>query len=116
MSHTTPALSIQLQVLCRAPLVRVRCSEEREDGMALDSLPPTAFAGGAERRALFAELQSWLGNRFSQAPAVREQHGHTLTWIENQPPEAVAFPHNQEEVVRIVKVCLEKRVPIIAFG
>lgn len=84
--------------------------------MALDSLPPAAFGGQAERKALFGELQSWLGNRFSQAPAVREQHGHTLTWIENQPPEAVAFPHNQEEVVRIVKLCLEKRVPIIAFG
>ncbi|MGO9362045.1 MAG: FAD-binding oxidoreductase [Rhodomicrobium sp.] len=77
---------------------------------------PPAFAGAQERSSLFAELQGWLGNRFSQAPALREQHGHTLTWIENQPPEAVAFPHSADEVVRIVKLCAEKRVPIIAFG
>ncbi len=84
--------------------------------MALDTLPPSAYATPEERTAVFAELQGWLGNRFSQAPALREQHGHTLTWIENQPPEAVAFPDSTEEVVRIVRVCAEKRVPIIAFG
>lgn len=84
--------------------------------MALDSLPPAGYGSQAERNALFRELHGWLGNRFSQAQALREQHGHTLTWIENQPPEAVAFPDSEEDVVRIVKLCLEKRVPIIAFG
>jgi D-lactate dehydrogenase (cytochrome) len=84
--------------------------------LALDSLPPAAFAAPQDRDQLFAELQRWLGNRFSQAHALREQHGHTLTWIENQPPEAVAFPHSVDEVVRIVTLCGQKRVPIIAFG
>jgi len=84
--------------------------------MALDSVPPSAYASPEDRGALFENLQSWLGNRFSQAPALREQHGHTLTWIENQPPEAVAFPHSTDEVVRIVKLCAAKRVPIVAFG
>ena len=28
----------------------------------------------------------------------------------------MAFPHSADEVVRIVKLCAEKRVPIIAFG
>lgn len=84
--------------------------------MALDGVPSQAFAEPKERGVVFAELKSWLGNRFSQAPALREQHGHTLTWIENQPPEAVAFPHATDEVVRIVKLCAEKRIPIIAFG
>jgi D-lactate dehydrogenase (cytochrome) len=79
-------------------------------------MPPPVFAIREIRESLFAELQSWLGNRFSRAPALREQHGHTLTWIENQPPEAVAFPHSTDEVVRIVKLCAEKRVPIVAFG
>jgi len=84
--------------------------------MALDSLSAAAFASPKDREAVFAALEDWLGNRFSQAPAQCEQHGHTLTWIENQPPEAVAFPHSADEVVRIVKLCAEKRVPIIAFG
>lgn len=78
--------------------------------------PPTAYASEEDRRRLFGELQDWLGNRFSQAPALREQHGHTLTWIENQPPEAVAFPRSTGEAVRIVKLCAEKRVPIVPFG
>jgi FAD/FMN-containing dehydrogenase len=84
--------------------------------LTLESLSPWAFAAPEDRKAVFAALEDWLGNRFSQAPAQREQHGHTLTWIENQPPEAVAFPHSADEVVRIVKLCAEKRVPIIAFG
>src|SRR5215475_3509405 len=84
--------------------------------MPLDSAPPPAYASPEDRSALFEDLKRWLGNRFSQAPALREQQGHTLTWIENQPPEAVAFPHCTEEVVRIVKHCAAKRVPIIAFG
>ncbi len=84
--------------------------------MALDSVPTPSFASAGERNSLFETLQAWLGNRFSRAPSLREQHGHTLTWIENQPPEAVAFPHTADEVVRIVKLCAEKRVPIVAFG
>ncbi len=75
-----------------------------------------AFADHSARASVFALLHDWLGNRFSQAGALREQHGHTLTWIENQPPEAVAFPNSAEEVQRIVKLCSEKRVPLIAFG
>jgi D-lactate dehydrogenase (cytochrome) len=39
-----------------------------------------------------------------------------LTWIENQPPEAVVFPHTTDEVVRIVNLCAHARVPIVAFG
>src|SRR5271165_4469534 len=84
--------------------------------MATGSAPSVAYASPGERSALFAELQGWLGNRFSQAQALREQHGHTLTWIENEPPEAVAFPQSTEETVRLVKACAERRVPIIAFG
>ncbi|MGO9173288.1 MAG: FAD-binding oxidoreductase [Rhodomicrobium sp.] len=84
--------------------------------MVQGSFPPPAFASAQDRSALYADLASWLGNRFSQAPALREQHGHTLTWIENQPPDAVAFPQSTDEVVRIVKLCAQMRVPIVAFG
>ncbi len=77
---------------------------------------PPVFASSEERTALFGQLAGWLGKRFSQSQALREQHGHTLTWIENEPPEAVAFPQSADEVVRIIKLCAEKRVPVIAFG
>jgi D-lactate dehydrogenase (cytochrome) len=48
--------------------------------------------------------------------AVRQQHGHTLTWIPNQPPDAVVFPQSTEEVSAIVKLCAAHGVPVIAFG
>jgi D-lactate dehydrogenase (cytochrome) len=99
-----------------APFVYAGRAAIQEQTMALDSSPTPAFAGPQERQALFAHLQAWLGNRFSQAQAVREQHGHTLTWLENQPPEAVAFPQSADEVVEIVKRCNEARIPLIAFG
>ncbi len=35
------------------------------------------------------ELQRRFGNRAVASLAVREQHGHTTTWIANQPPDAV---------------------------
>jgi D-lactate dehydrogenase (cytochrome) len=79
-------------------------------------VPSGPYASQEARSALYSDMQQWLGNRFSQSPALREQHGHTLTWIENEPPEAVAFPQSTGEVVRIVKMCAEKRVPIVAFG
>jgi D-lactate dehydrogenase (cytochrome) len=84
--------------------------------MDLDTPSPSQYASPEVRGAVYAEVQGWFGNRFSQAPALLEQHGHTLTWIENQPPEAIAFPHTIDEVVRVVKLCAEKRVPIVAFG
>ena len=48
--------------------------------------------------------------------AVREQHGNTITWIENQPPDAVVFPQSTEDVQEIVRICAAHRVPVIPFG
>ncbi len=61
-------------------------------------------------------LQQRLGERFQTGAAVREQHGHTTTWLTNQPPDGVAFAENAEEVADIVRICAEHRVPVIAFG
>lgn len=47
---------------------------------------------------------------------VRRQHGHTLTYVPNQPPDAVVFAQTTEEVREIVTLCAEHRVPIIPFG
>jgi D-lactate dehydrogenase (cytochrome) len=66
--------------------------------------------------AVIASLAAMLGNRLVTSQAVREQHGNTLTWIGNQPPDAVVFPHTTEDVQQIVRLCAAHRVPVIAFG
>ena len=64
-------------------------------------LPPSPDAVAAVTQALAARF----GNRLVTSLAVRQQHGHTLTWIPNQPPDAVVFPQSTEEVSEIVKLC-----------
>jgi D-lactate dehydrogenase (cytochrome) len=66
--------------------------------------------------AAVAELTAAFGNRVVTSQAVREQHGHTTTWIQNQPPDAVVFPQNAQEVQQIVRICAKHRAPVIPFG
>jgi D-lactate dehydrogenase (cytochrome) len=63
-----------------------------------------------------AALTMAFGNRIVTSQAVREQHGNTLTWLPNQPPDAVAFPQTTADVQEIVRLCAMHRVPVIAFG
>ncbi|WP_375457819.1 FAD-binding oxidoreductase [uncultured Enterovirga sp.] len=56
------------------------------------------------------------GNRVVTSRAVREQHGHTTTWLPNQPPDLVVLPQTTEEVAEIVRLCAAERVPVIPFG
>lgn len=62
------------------------------------------------------ELTAAFGNRLVTSNAVREQHGNTLTWIANQPPDAVVFPQNSGDVQQIVRICAKHRVPVIPYG
>ncbi|MGD0418716.1 MAG: FAD-linked oxidase C-terminal domain-containing protein [Xanthobacteraceae bacterium] len=66
--------------------------------------------------AVIAALAAAFGNRLVTSQAVREQHGNTLTWIGNQPPDAVVFPQATEDVQQIVRLCVAEGVPVIAFG
>lgn len=61
-------------------------------------------------------LKQQFGERFQTGEAMREQHGHTTTWIENQMPDGVVFAQSTAEVSQIVKICAAHHVPIIAFG
>jgi D-lactate dehydrogenase (cytochrome) len=65
---------------------------------------------------VIAALAARYGNRLSTSQALREQHGHTTTWVGNQPPDAVVFPQSTEEVQEVVRLCASHRVPVIAFG
>src|SRR5271165_262650 len=66
--------------------------------------------------ALNADLAARFGNSFTASEAIRRQHGHTLTWLENQPPDAVVFAETRDDVVDLVKLCAKHDAPIIPFG
>ncbi len=63
-----------------------------------------------------AALTAAFGNRVVTSQAVREQHGNTVTWIPNQPPDAVVYPQSTEDVQQAVRICAQHGMPIIAFG
>src|ERR1700686_2890158 len=77
-------------------------TEQRRDRKAVDGV--------------IAALAAQFGNRLVTSQAVREQHGNTVTWIPNQPPDAVAFPQTTEDVQQVVRLCAAARVPVIPFG
>ena len=66
--------------------------------------------------ALNADLAARFGNRFSASEAIRRQHGHTLTWLENQPPDAVVFAETRDDVIDLVNLCARHDAPIVPFG
>ena len=74
---------------------------------------PDTPAGLTEAIETLAKL---LGNRCSTGRDVREQHGKDESWHPPQAPDAVCFPRSTEEVVEIVRVCADHRLPLIPFG
>ncbi len=61
-------------------------------------------------------LRQRLGDRVQTGEALRRQHAHTLTWLPNQPPDAVVWPTSTDEVRDIVQIASTHRVPLIPFG
>jgi len=61
-------------------------------------------------------LRQRFGDRFHTGQSIREQHGHTTTYIENQPPDAVVMAQSAEDVAWVVDVCAGHKCPVIAFG
>ena len=84
--------------------------------MALVEAPQRSTQERNAADAVIAALAPRYGNRLVTSQAVRAQHGHTTTWIPNQPPDAVVFPQATEEVQEIVRLCARHRVPVVAFG
>ena len=61
-------------------------------------------------------LKQRFGERLQTGQAIREQHGHTTTWLGNQPPDAVLFARATEDVAETVRIAAQHRVPVIPFG
>ncbi len=85
-------------------------------GETLTAHAPEKSRDPAAVKAVVEKLAAAFGNRLVTSQAVREQHGHTLTWIPNQPPDAVVFPQTTEDVQKIVGICAQHGVPMIPFG
>src|SRR5438128_5040517 len=66
--------------------------------------------------AAIGALAARFGNRVVTSQAVREQHGNILTWIANQPPDAVVFPQSTDDVQDAVRICIRHKVPVIPYG
>lgn len=83
-------------------------------------MPDYVTADATQQYGLPAELvealTTMLGRRFSAALAVCLQHGHSESYHAALPPDAVVFPHTNEEVIQIVRACARHRVPIVPFG
>ncbi|MGH6611441.1 MAG: FAD-binding oxidoreductase, partial [Burkholderiaceae bacterium] len=61
-------------------------------------------------------LKQTFGERLSTADAVREQHGRDESPYPPMPPDAVVFAKTTDEVVQLVNLCAQYRVPLIAYG
>jgi D-lactate dehydrogenase (cytochrome) len=94
--------------------------DARRHAMAAAPAITQAISGrsrdAAAVKAVIAALAANFGNRLVTSQAVREQHGNTLTWVPNQPPDAVIFPQTTADVQQIVRICASRGVAIIPFG
>ncbi len=81
-------------------MARIQAEKRNEDGIAVS----------------IGVLKQRFGERLSVAASLREQHGHTTTWLGNQPPDAVVFAESTEDVRDVVQICADHRTPVIAFG
>lgn len=61
-------------------------------------------------------LKSHLGERLSVAWAVREQHGRDESPFDVAPPDAVAYCESTDDVVQVIQVAAQHKVPVIPYG
>ena len=57
-----------------------------------------------------------MGERATVARDVLEQHGRSEAYHGLLPPDVVVFPQTTREVVEIVSLCADLRMPIVPFG
>ncbi len=65
---------------------------------------------------LVTRLTADYGERALTSRAIRDQHSHGEGLADSGLPDVVVYPHTNEEVAAIVRLCHAARVPVIAFG
>ena len=94
------------------------CVEASREESDVASIPDTNLKR-VEPQALASTLEALaarFGNRLITSRAVREQHGHTTTWLTNQPPDGVVMAQETADIQDTVRICAKHGVPVIAFG
>src|SRR5215468_7882343 len=76
----------------------------------------SAIGSGERTATAIAVLRQRFGERLQTGEAIRRQHANTITWIPNQPPDAVIWVESADEVRQVVDVARTHGVPIIPFG
>ena len=82
--------------------------------MAMPAAPSTSEHGNVA--TAIAILRQRFGERLQTGAEIRRQHANTITWLPNQPPDAVIWVATTDEVRNVVEVARTHRVPIIPFG
>jgi len=80
---------------------------------------PALHATRPDARALadlVARLTGTYGERAVTGRAVRDQHSHGEGMADAALPDVVVFPHSNDEVAAIVRLCHAARVPVVPFG
>ena len=62
------------------------------------------------------DLQTIYGVRFSTNESVLDQHSRDESAFPPVLPSAVIYPHNTEEVSRLLMYCNKNLIPVVAFG
>ncbi len=65
---------------------------------------------------LITSLTAEYGERAVTTRAARDQHSHGEGLADAALPDVVVYPHTNEEVAGIMRLCHAARVPVIAFG
>jgi D-lactate dehydrogenase (cytochrome) len=76
----------------------------------------TARPDAREVADLVTRLTADYGERALTSRAIRDQHSHGEGLADSGLPDVVVYPHTNEEVAAIVRLCFAARVPVIAFG
>jgi D-lactate dehydrogenase (cytochrome) len=76
----------------------------------------TARRPNHDINVVLATLRGRFGNRITTSTSVLEQHGRDEGHHVTMPPDAVVYAQSTEDVVAVVEVCREYKVPLIPYG
>ena len=65
---------------------------------------------------LHQKLGSFLGDRFTVAESTRANYARGEDIFDPVLSQGIAFPNNNDEVSKIVKICNDNKIPIVPFG
>lgn len=61
-------------------------------------------------------LKNIFGANFSLAESIRQHHSKDESFHQEGLPDAVVFPEKVEQISALLKICNQKKIPVIPFG